>query len=79
MIAFEEWNWVVNTHDMTCRNLENQVTIKMEGKAENLKPMLHYMPIELFAEISGYSDGEKIIEGIVKMAGEEFLSSKHRV
>ena len=73
-----EWTWEVNTKDMTCRNVENAVTIKMQGEGKNLKAVLHDMPIELFAEISGYVDGEKIIENMVMMARKEFLSSKSR-
>ena len=79
MINVGEWHWVVNMDDMTCKNLENEVTIKIERVGEDLKAMLHDMPIELFAEISGYNDGEKIIENIVRLAGEEYLSSINRV
>ena len=79
MIDIGEWSWVVNTNDMTCRNEENEVTIKMENVGGNLKAMLHDMPMELFAEISGYSNGEKILEDIVRMAEEEYLSSKNRI
>ena len=72
MINLNGWNWVVNTSDMTCRNVENDVTIKMERVGECLRGKLHDMPMELFAEISEYGNGEKIIEKIVKMAEEEY-------
>ena len=75
MIDVGEWKWVVNTDDMTCKNLENAVTVKLEKVGENLKAVLHDMPMELFAEISRYSDGEKIIEEIVRTAGEKYLNS----
>jgi hypothetical protein len=73
MIDIKEWVWVVNTKDMTCRNVENDVTIKMEKIGESLRGTLHDMPMQLFAEISKYSDGEKTIEKIVKTAEEEFF------
>ena len=71
-----EWNWVVNTNDMTCRNEENNVIIKMERDGDFLRGILHDMPIELFAEISRYENGEKIIERIVKMAEEKYLENR---
>jgi hypothetical protein len=76
MVNVGEWNWVVNTDDMTCKNVENDVTIKMEIVGGNLKAMLHDMPIRLFTEISEYNNGEKIIEEIVRIAREKYLSSK---
>ena len=75
MVNVGNWNWIVNTDDMTCKNVENDVTVKMEKADGNLKAMLHYMPMELFAKISGYSSGEKIIEEIVKSAREKYLRS----
>ena len=76
MINVAGWNWIVNTDDMTCKNAENEVIIKMEQVDGSLKAKLHDMPMELFAEISGYSNGEKIIEKIVRMAEEKYLSSQ---
>jgi hypothetical protein len=78
MIDYTNWNWVVNTNDMTCRNVENKVIVIIEGEGANLKAKLHDMPMELFAEIAGYNDGEKIIEGIVTMAKDKYLSSINR-
>ena len=73
MIDVSGWNWIVDTDEMTCRNVENEVTIKMEKDGENLKGMLHDMPIALFSKIAGYRDGERIIENIVKTAEKEYL------
>ena len=73
MIDVSAWNWVVNTGDMTCRNVENDVTIKMERVGEGLRGKLHDMPVALFAEISEYGNGEKFIEKMVKMAEEEYI------
>jgi len=70
------WDWVVNKNDMTCRNLENNVIIKMEKDGGVLRGTLHDMPMKLFAEISRYADGEKIIEKIVKMAEEKYLENR---
>jgi len=67
------WNWVVDTDDMTCRNVENEVIIKMEKVGDFLRGRIQDMPMTLFAEISQYEDGEKIIEKIVKMAEEKYL------
>ena len=71
-----DWNWVVNTNDMTCRNTENNVIIKMKNDGDFLRGTLHDMPMKLFAEISGYEDGEKIIEAIVKKAEEKYLENQ---
>ena len=76
MMNVNEWNWVVNTDDMTCRNPENNVIIKMEKNGGFLRGTLHDMPMKLFAEISKYADGEKIIEKIVKMAEEKYLENR---
>jgi hypothetical protein len=72
MIDIERWNWIINTDDMTCRNEENAVTIQMEKEGEFLRGKLRDMPIELFAKISRYENGEKIIEEIVRTAEEEY-------
>ena len=69
------WNWVVDTNDMTCRNEENDVIIKMEKVGDFVRGRLHDMPMELFAEISRYKNGEKIIEKIVKKAVEKYLKT----
>ena len=70
-----ESSWVVNKTDMTCRSVENNVIIKMEKKGGVLRGIIHDMPMELFAEIAGYADGEKIIEKIVKTAEEKYLEN----
>jgi hypothetical protein len=67
------WNWVVDTDSMTCKNVENAVTIKIEKNGDNLRGMIRDMPIGLFSEIAKYRDGERIIEEIVKTAEEEYL------
>jgi len=67
------WNWVVDTDEMTCKNVENAVTIKMEKNGDDFKGMISNMPMGLFSEIAKYRDGEKIIEEIVKTAEEEYL------
>jgi hypothetical protein len=74
MIDLGTWNWVIDTEDMTCISPENEVTIKIRREGDLLRGTLHDMPIALFAEISSYRDGEKIIERIVKMAEEEYLN-----
>ena len=73
MINVGEWNWIVDTNEMTCRNVENEVTIKMQKDGEKLKGTLHDMPIDLFAKIAQYGNGERIIEKIVRMAEEEYF------
>ena len=72
MIDTEEWTWVVDINEMTCTNVENEVTIKIEKDGGKIKGMLHDMPISLFSKIAEYGDGEKIIEQIVKTAEEEY-------
>jgi hypothetical protein len=71
-----EWNWVVNANDMTCSSVENDVIIKMEKVGDFFRGRIQDMPMELFAEISRYEDGEKIIEKIVKMAEEKYLENR---
>jgi len=73
MIDVMGWNWVVDTDKMICRNIENEVTIKIEKDGDNFRGIIKDMPIGLFSEIAKYSDGEKIIEEIVKTAEEEYL------
>jgi hypothetical protein len=73
MIDILGWNWVVDTDEMTCKNVENEVTIKIEKNGGNLKGMIRDMPIGLFSEIAKRRDGEKIIEEIVRTAEEEYL------
>jgi len=71
-----EWNWVVNTNDMTCKNVENDVIIKMEMVGDFPRGRIEDMPMKLFAEISKYADGEKIIEKIVKTAEKKYLENR---
>jgi len=73
MMDIPGWNWVVNTDEMTCKNVENEVTIKMEKNGNNFKGIIRYMPMDLFSEIAKYRDGERIIEEIVRTAEEEYL------
>ena len=73
MIDILGWNWVVNTDEMTCRNVENEVTIKIEKNGDNFRGMIKDMPLGLFSEIAKRRDGERIIEDIVKTAEEEYL------
>jgi hypothetical protein len=60
---------------MTCKNVENAVTIKIEKNGDNFKGMIRDMPIGLFSEIAKYRDGERIIEEIVKIAEEEYIKA----
>ena len=76
MIDVSGWNWIIDTDEMICRNVENEVTVKMEREGESIRGMLHDMPIGLLSKIAGYGDGEKIIEKIVKTAEEEYLREK---
>ena len=72
MIDIGGWNWIVDTDEMTCRNLENDVTISMKKEGETLRGIIQDMPVDLFSKIAEYGDGERIIEEIVKTAEEEF-------
>jgi len=69
------WNWVVDTNEMTCKNVENAVTIKMEKYGNYFKGIIKDMPMGLFSEIATYGDGERIIEKIVKIAEEKYLKA----
>ena len=73
MIDFAGWTWVVDTKEMTCKNYENEVVVKIQKEAKNLRGELLDMPVALFAEIARHENGEKIIEGIVKTAQEEYF------
>jgi hypothetical protein len=75
MMDIPGWEWVVDTNEMTCRNPENAVTIKIEKKGDYFKGMIRDMPMGLFSEIAKYGDGERIIEEIVKTAEEEYLKA----
>ena len=76
MLDISGWIWVVDTDEMTCRNAENEVTIKIEKEGKILKGTIQDMPIALFAKIAGYGDGERIIEKIVKTAEAEYLKEE---
>jgi len=73
MIDAEKWTWIVDKTEMTCRNTDNNVTVKMNIEDRILKGKLHDMPIELFGEIAALEEGEKIIKKIVSLAEEEYL------
>ena len=75
MIDIGTWSWIVDTNEMTCKNTENEVTIKMRQEGERLRGMIRDMPMDLFSKIAGYGDGEMIIERIVKTAEEEYLKT----
>ena len=77
MIDIDRWKWVVDTNEMTCRNVENEITIKMEKEGETLKGMIRDMPMDLFSKIAEYGDGEMIIERIVKTAENEYFRINH--
>ena len=76
MLDISGWIWVVDTDEMTCRNVENEVTIKMEKEGKILRGTIQDMPIALFSKIAGFRDGERIVEKIVKTAEEEFLKEE---
>ena len=75
MINVCEWSWHVDTKDMTCRNVENEVTVEIQKNGENLKGILKDMPVDLFAEIAALPNGEKLIEKIIRAAEEEYLKA----
>ena len=77
MINAGEWIWIVDRDNMTCRNEENDVTVEIHLDGKEHKGILKYMPVNLFAEIAKYRDGERIIESIVKKAEEEYLNFTH--
>ena len=76
MIDVGQWNWIVDINEMTCKNAENEVTIKMKLEGGRLRGTISDMPVGLFSEIARYGDGEKIIEQIVKTAEEEYLKCR---
>ena len=74
MINITGWNWIVDKDKMICRNVENDVTISMKKEGKVIRGTISDMPVDLLSKIAGYSDGEKVIEKIVKMAEEEYSS-----
>ena len=76
MMNVNEWDWVVNSNDMTCRNEKNSVIIKMEKDGDRVRGTLHDMPMALFAEIARNKNGEQIIQRIVKLAEEKYLANQ---
>ena len=75
MIDVGRWNWIVDTNEMTCKNMENEITIEMRQEGENYKGLIRDMPMNLFSKIAGFGDGEMIIEKIVKTAEEEYIKT----
>ena len=76
MIDVEKWTWIVDRKEKTCRNEENNVTVKINTENGIIKGKLDDMPIELLGKIAEFEDGEKTIIKIVKTAEEEY--SKQR-
>ena len=72
-MVIQGWNWIVDINEKTCKNVENEVIIKIEKNGGRLKGMLQDMPIGLFSDIAGCGNGEKIIEEIIKIAEEEYF------
>ena len=72
MTDIKQWVWIADKEKMICRNIENNVTVKMEKKGNKIKGKIQDMPMELFGELAGFENGEKIIMQIVKMAEEEY-------
>ena len=64
----DEWKWKVDKNEMTCSNEEYNVMIKMQKDGEAIRGEIQDMPMELFGEISGLKNGEKVIEQIVANA-----------
>ncbi|MCL2070396.1 MAG: hypothetical protein FWH19_05365 [Treponema sp.] len=75
MTEINNWQWVVDKDEMCCRNLENNVTVKMEKEGQILRGKIHDMPMELFGKIAEIENGEEIIMQIVKMAEENFFKN----
>ena len=75
MTDIGKWSWVVDINEMTCKNVENEITIKINKNGETFKGMIRDMPMDLFSRIAGYGDGELIIEKIVKTAEEEYYKT----
>ena len=73
MIDIENLTWVVDKSAMTCRNAENNITIKMEIINKTITGKIQFMPIELFGEIAELENGEKIVQRMVEKAVEEYL------
>ena len=73
MIDVGNWSWIIDTDEMTCRNLENDVTITIKKEGENLRGIIRDMPLDLFSKIAEYDDGERIIEKMVKTAEKEYF------
>ena len=72
MIDIKKLIWVADKTKMTCRNIENNITVKMDIENQAITGKIDYMPIELFGEIAELENGEKIIQEIVKIAEEEY-------
>ena len=72
MTEINDWVWIVDKNEMSSRNAEHNVTVKMEMKGGAFFGKLNDMPIELFGEIAALEDGEKIIAQIVRAAEEAY-------
>ena len=75
MTDAEKWVWAADKNEMICRNAEKNVTVKMSYEDGVIKGKIQDMPMELFSEIAGLENGEKIIMQIVKAAEEVYLKN----
>ena len=75
MTDIEKWTWIIDKAEMICRNTENNITVKMSDENGVIKGKIQDMPMELFGEIAGFGNGEKIIMQIVKTAEEEYIKN----
>ena len=73
MNDINNWVWIIDRGEMCCRNLENNVIVKMEKEGGNIRGKLHDMPMALYGKIAGIKNGEKIIRQIVKAAEKEYF------
>jgi len=72
MTNIEKWTWIVDKNNMTCKNAENNVTVKMNDDNGQIRGKIEDMPMDLFGKIAEFENGEKIIMQIVKAAEEEY-------
>ena len=72
MINLSDLSWVIDTKEMICRDNKNQIVVKMQKEGNGFRGKLQDMPVELFAELAGCANGERIIEKILKNVQREY-------
>jgi hypothetical protein len=73
MITITDGTWIADLGSMTCRNLENRITVTFRRRGKTFEGKLDDMPVELMESWAALPNGEQYIQRAVEEAEEVFL------